>query len=69
MSKKHKKIVQENITVSGGSMHAAEYQIIRHDLWKVLYLNLIYLAALLVVYFTDQRTQYLEHWFGKLFHF
>lgn len=54
---------------SGSSLHGAEYRVIRHDLWKVLYLNLIYLAAILALYFSDRHSQYLEHWFTKLFHF
>ena len=69
MSKKHKQFNQQAPVIPGSSLHTAEYRVIRHDLWKVLYLNLVYLAALLALYFTDQRSQYLEHWFNKLFHF
>jgi len=48
--------------------HQAEYAIIRKDLIKVLILNAVYLAALLALYFTDRRTQFLEHWFSRILH-
>ena len=46
-----------------------EYAIIRKDLQRVLFLNLLYLIIILAVFFTNQKTQYLQHFFGKLFHF
>ena len=49
--------------------HEAEYLIIRKDLMRVVALNVVYLAAILTLYFTDQKTQYLEHWFSKFLHF
>lgn len=70
MSKKHKNFYQQAAaTNSPGAAHAAEYRIIKHDLFKVLILNVIYLAAVLAVYFTNSKSHYLEHWFGKVFHF
>ena len=49
--------------------HEAEYAIIRKDLTRVVILNVIYLGAILTLYFTDQKTQYLEHFFTKILHF
>jgi hypothetical protein len=70
MSKKHKKMaMQAQAENSAVLHHGVEYNIIKHDLWKVLILNLIYLAAVLVLYFSNSRTHYLENWFGKIFHF
>ena len=73
MSKKHKKQSGSIASAASGAgaltEHAGEYAAIRHDLWKVLYLNLIYLAAVLALYFSDQKSQYLERWLGKLLHF
>ena len=47
----------------------AEYSIIRKDLIRVLTLNAIYLVAILALYFSDQRTHYLEAWFSRLLKF
>ena len=44
--------------------HAAEYRIIKHDLYKVLALNAVYLIAVLVIFYTNAKTQYLERWFS-----
>jgi hypothetical protein len=49
--------------------HQAEYAIIRKDLLKVLILNAIYLALILGLYFADQKTGFLQHWFSKVLHF
>ncbi len=74
MSKKHKKQQQ----ISSGSPektsnaylnHAAEYRVIKHDLLRVLALNVIYLAGVLVIYYTNLQTHYLENWFDKILHF
>lgn len=46
-----------------------EYLIIIHDLARVIILNLIYLAAVLAIYFSNQKTHYLEVWFAKILHF
>lgn len=53
--------------VPSGSPEAAEYRIIGQDLARVLVLNVMYLAAILVVYFTNQRSHYLEHIVNKMF--
>ena len=50
-------------------MQEQEYQLIKKDLYKVLILNALYLAAILVLYFTDQKSHYLQNWFAKILHF
>lgn len=64
MAKNH----QKDLGSSAG-IHAEEYRIIKHDLIKVLILNLIYLSAVLVLYFTNLKSNYLEVWFAKIFRF
>jgi hypothetical protein len=72
MSKKH-----TNSGNQGGSQstqnvalsHEAEYRIIKFDLIKVLILNVAYLAIILGLYFGNQKSQFLEHWFAKILHF
>jgi hypothetical protein len=54
---------------SAAALHTGEYSIIKHDLLKVVLLNAVYLAGILAIYFTDQKTHYLEKWFSKIFHF
>ncbi len=46
-----------------------EFEIIKGDLKRVIILNGIYLAGILVLYFTNKNTHYLETWFAKVFHF
>jgi|GEM_PF-2942060 len=50
-------------------MQEQEYELIKKDLYKVLVLNALYLAAILVLYFTDQKSHYLQNWFAKILHF
>jgi hypothetical protein len=56
-----------NPTVSGLNIHAAEYRIIRNDLIRVAVVNLIFLAAVLIVYFTNRQSNYLEQIYSRLF--
>ena len=58
-----------NETSVSAGIHADEYQIIKHDLIKVLILNLFYLSAVLALYFTNLKSHYLEIWFAKIFRF
>jgi hypothetical protein len=67
MSKKEKNSAEKS--ASSTTSHTAEYHIIRHDLIRVLILNGIYLAAVLGIYFTDQKTHYLQPLFAKILHF
>ncbi len=70
MSKKHKRF-QETYSgqISGGLSHEAEYRIIKFDLLKVGILNLVYLAAILALYFADQKSHFLQNWMAKILHF
>jgi hypothetical protein len=68
MSKKHKK---NSYNQTGGAVamsHAAEYQIIKHDLLKVVVLNAIYLAGVVALYYSNVKYGFLEQWFSKILH-
>ena len=68
MGKKHKQ--RDAFEASSTQISTAEeFLVIKHDLWRVLILNAVYLIAVLVVYFTNNRAHYLESWFGRVFHF
>jgi len=73
MSKKNKKATQSymNVVVGGAgiSAHAEEYAIIKHDLVRVVLLNILYLAGVLALYYSNSQTHYLENWFSKILHF
>lgn len=75
MSKKHRKLGNYNVSSSGGGQptaalsHEAEYRIIKSDLIKVVILNAIYLAVILLLYFENQKTRFLEYWFSRILHF
>jgi hypothetical protein len=56
-------------SASSGLSHTGEYQIIKHDLIKVVVLNLVYLAVLLALFFGNQHTHFVDNWFAKLLHF
>lgn len=47
---------------------AGEYRIIRSDLVRVVIVNIIFLAGLLALFYTDYRFHYLEAWFSKILH-
>jgi len=49
--------------------HAGEYQVIRHDLYRVIILNVIYLACILGIYFLNAKNGFLDNWAGKILHF
>jgi hypothetical protein len=49
--------------------YEAEQAIISHDLLRVLVLNIVYLAIILGLYFTDLRYHYLLNFFTRIFHF
>jgi len=72
MSKKHRKFNQFNQSVSAPSPVsqelAAEYRVIKHDLIRVIILNVIVLAAVLTVYYTNQQSHYLENLASKFLH-
>ena len=49
--------------------HAQEYQVIKHDLIKVVILNSVFLAGVLALYYTNLNSHYLERWFGQVLKF
>lgn len=49
------------------NQHVAEYRIISKDLIRLVVLNGVMLAAVLVVYFTNRSSGYLERMFQSLF--
>jgi hypothetical protein len=70
MGKKHKK----NQAGPAGSAHVAlshaqEYRVIKGDLVRVAGLNVLYLALVLALFFTNARSGYLERWFEQVLHF
>lgn len=74
MSKKHKRLMTPSFAGASAQprmalSHESEYKIIKHDLVKVVVLNLIYLAAILFLYFGNQRTHFVDNWFAKVLHF
>lgn len=73
MSKKNKKgFGYKASPASAGTpvlSHQAEYLVIKRDLIKVVVLNAFYLALILVLYFGNQRTHFLDNWFAKVLHF
>ncbi len=69
MSKKHK---QQNSVYSQAPTslsHEAEYRIIKFDLIKVVILNLVYFAVLVLLYLGNQRSHFLDNWFARILHF
>lgn len=52
---------------SAMSAHVAEYKIISKDLIRLVIVNGVMLAAVLVVYFTNRSSGYLEKMFQNLF--
>ena len=64
MSKNRNSSTQKTINTT--ELQTAEHLVIKHDLWKVLILNLVYLAGLMALYFANQQSHFLETWFAKL---
>jgi hypothetical protein len=48
------------------SVHAAEYKIITKDMIRLVALNGFMLAAVIVVYFTNKSSGYLERFFENI---
>lgn len=57
---------QSQPSLSTPALQAAEHVIIKHDLLKVVILNVIYLAGLLALFSLNQKSHFLEAWFSKL---
>ena len=71
MSEKHKHMGNFSGFQTGvqALSHEAEYRIIKFDLVKVVILNAVYLAAILGLYFANQKSHVLDNWFAKILHF
>ncbi|MBI5530727.1 MAG: hypothetical protein HY918_04500 [Candidatus Doudnabacteria bacterium] len=70
MSKKHQHNQNSSSPTGVHSLsHEAEYAIIKGDLIKVVVLNVIYLAALMFLYYTNLQSHYMDKWFSKILHF
>jgi hypothetical protein len=66
MPKKSHSSSSAHVSASPTEAHAAEYRLIKHDLWKVIGLNTLYLILVLAVYFTNAKSHYLERWLGNV---
>lgn len=67
---KHSESGEVKSTIAHAGAHssqAAEYKIISSDLIRLVVLNAAMLALVLVVYFTNLHTGYLENFFLKFF--
>lgn len=64
MSQKLKKNNSQNVQMFS---EAEEYTVIKHDLVRLVLLNLLYLTVVLAVYFYNQKTHFLEAWFKQVF--
>jgi len=71
--KKNRQFNQTNTNhaapAAGSRDLATEYGIIKWDLIRVGLINLIFLAGVLALYYTNLHSGYLERWFDKLLHF
>lgn len=69
MSKKHKQHQTQEAGQSSSLSHELEYSVIKSDLFKVLLLNVVYLAAIMLLYVGNQRSHFLDQWFARVLHF
>lgn len=67
MSKK-KHLQSKQSEPSHGLADTAEYQVIGRDLARVIVLNILYLAGLIALYYTNHSSHYLERLFSNVFH-
>ena len=79
MSKKNRRLGNNNGTGSSVNSpsghttavlsHEVEYRIIKFDLVKVVILNAVYLAVILFLYFGNQKSHFVDHWFARILKF
>lgn len=60
-------VSEKGVSPAAAAQHVAEYKIISKDLIRLVVLNGVMLAAVLVVYFTNRSSGYLERIFQHLF--
>lgn len=51
------------------SAHEREYKIIKSDLLRLLALNAVYLTGMLLLYFTNQKSHFLDKWLSSILPF
>lgn len=56
------------VTAADGvyAMHDKEYQLVRTDLLRVLAVNVLFLAGVLVIYFINRSNPFLHAWYDKV---
>ncbi len=69
MSKKNRNLGFSQAGQPAHLSHQAEYGIIKHDLIRVIALNIVYLAVILGLYYANQSSQLVDKWFAKVLHF
>lgn len=69
MSKKNRNLGSVQTGQPAHLSHQAEYGIIKHDLIRVIALNVVYLAVILGLYYANQSSQLVDKWFAKILHF
>jgi hypothetical protein len=72
MSKKHKKKFGNyfsQTTTAIPQEHAAEYEVIKWDLVRLVIFNAIVLVGVLALYYTNRESKYLEEWFSQFIKF
>ncbi len=55
-----------NVDSSIYNEHSHEYNLVRSDLWRVLFVNSAFVIAVLAVYFYDKKTNFLIDLYTKL---
>lgn len=70
MSKKNRRQSSAPVSAPTASNDlTVEYRIIKWDLVRVLILNLVFLAAVLALYYTNKNSGFLEHWSDRFLNF
>lgn len=69
MSKKlrNKTVISNSPHSPATTSQTAEYKIVKQDLLRVVILNSVILALVLVVYYTDKQSGYLERLYNNIF--
>lgn len=58
-----------SVAALAGTDLESEYRIIKHDLIRVVIVNIIFLGGVLALYYTNMNSHYLERWFSGLVKF
>ncbi len=69
MSKKHRQGWQAATpSVPANTGLFEEYVLIKRDLYKIFAINILFLGAMLALYYTNRNTHYLDNWFSQHIH-